>query len=116
MKYVRYTEFNDHEGETWHRFIPMTDPCLDKFLDVMKLVEDDPEEAYSIEVDANGKLVQYDESYVKVLVDEAAMYMSGYMNMYAVCNINEKLFEWVADVDNDVEAVCEMLYKMGWAK
>lgn len=42
--------------------------------------------------------------------------MSGYMDMYAVCNINEKLFEWVADVENDVEAVCEMLYKMGWAK
>ncbi len=111
MKYARYIEFNDNEGETWHRFIPMTDPCLDKFLDVMKLVEDS-DDTYSIEIDREGKVVQYDESYVKVLVDESAMYMNGYMDAYAVCNINEDIFKYVGDY----EEAYETLYKMGWAK
>lgn len=115
--FVRFTEFNDHEGETWHRFISVNDPNLSKLQDIVSKLDDlyeDEESPYGFKMDADGELVTFPESKVDVFCDDDDD-ECGYYDKYGVSQISELNLEKPDNVDS-FEFYDDQVYKLGWAK
>lgn len=70
----KFTEHNDHEGETWHFFIKLTE---DEFWHIEELLSTtDLKYTYGLSYRA------YDEETIDILVEEAD---EGYMPVYNKC-------------------------------
>ncbi|QZI87651.1 hypothetical protein MYOV011v1_p0384 [Vibrio phage 6E35.1a] len=111
MKYVRYVERNDNEGETWIRWLKETDPLLSVLKEYLSRISLEAEgfdpDAYELETYEDGELVLYDEAYVKATLDESD-YHDGYFDAYRVVAINSKFsLDWIKDGDP-----AEQLYKL----
>lgn len=111
MKYVRYVEVNDNEGETWTRWIAETDPNLPALKQLLENNKFDEEFDYSFETyEDSNELVLYDEEYVQVTIDEVLMNdLSGYFDFYGRATIKDSIH--TVDADEG-----EALYKLGHLK
>lgn len=111
MKYARFIERNDNEGETWIRWIPETDKKLSVLKEYLATIDLEEEgfdsDAYELELYDDGDIVLYDEAYVNVTLEETE-FMCGYFYKYAVCNIHEKFsLDWI-----ELGYPGEQLYKL----
>ncbi len=91
MRYARYTERNDNEGETWHRWIPENDPKLGMLKEYLESIDFAAEgfgdDTYELEVGEDGELFFYNEEYVNVTLEETDYVDGGYFDTYRITSI-----------------------------
>ena len=72
--WYKFTEHNDHEGETWHFFVKLT---TEEFWHITNLIESDEEFYLSDSFSISEKI--YEDAVIDVLVAESD---EGYMPTY----------------------------------
>jgi hypothetical protein len=125
IEYIRYSEFCDNEGETWHRFIPLTvngetNTALDNFRTAVDKVsecyESDGEESpYWFCGTDEGKVKLYSQAHVDVLLEENSNSNCGYHEEYGISNIKDLNMNISKETDN-FEHFDSQIYKLQWEK
>lgn len=125
VEYVRYSEFCDNEGETWHRFIPLTvngekNKALENFsIAVAKLSEEFKDEydgsPYGFYLEDDGTMKKYSQAHVDILLEENADSECGYHEEYGVSNVKDLDLNVPEGTDN-FEHFDSQIYKLQWEK
>ncbi|MDK9790000.1 hypothetical protein [Vibrio sp. D431a] len=114
-KYVRFTEWNDHEGERWHRFIDMNDPNLPVLESIVNSLSGEEDCPYKFKRDESGELALYSEESVNMII-ESFDDDCGYMDAYDRAEVKEDLQDKVPSGKDSFEFFDSQIYKMQWAK
>lgn len=96
--FVKLTENNEHEGETWHFYIPIdgNEAAIGQLLDVTIGLDQDIDEGYSLDV------TPIPEVEVDILVKHADTgYMANHNKLTGVLTLPEDFDERMADEDSD---------------
>lgn len=98
--YHRYVEFNDNEGETWSRFVPVPETeeeknSLQLLQDVISVFDKEQEDfdeelfdEFYFEENSEGGLATYTEEQVSLLCEENFFSKNGYKEAYGISTIN----------------------------
>lgn len=122
--YHRYVEFNDNEGETWSRFVPVPETeeeknSLQLLQDVISVFDKEQEDfdeelfdEFYFEENSEGGLATYTEEQVSLLCEENFFSKNGYKEAYGISTINPDKLNKV----HNFEDAFEILYKLNWTK
>lgn len=106
MKFAKFTENNDHEGETWHFWLQLGGQNTREFKRLEALLDElDPNgEQYSLD------MTPVDESEVDILVKHSEQ---GYMLQHNKVTGNFVCPTIIIDSDDAIEELDQELYKGG---
>lgn len=96
--FVKLTENNEHEGETWHFYIPIegNEEAIGRLLDAIARLDQDVDEEHSLD------LTPIPEAEVDILVKHADTgYMANHNKLTGVLVLPEDFDEKMAEEDAD---------------
>lgn len=96
--FVKLTENNEHEGETWHFYIPYegNEEAIAQLFEAIALLDQDVDEEHSLD------MTPIPEVEVDILVKHADTgYMANHNKLTGVLTLPENFDERMADEDSD---------------
>lgn len=114
-QYVHFTERNNWERETWHRFIPASSQELGNLKAVVEKLKciQDKGSPYSLEVDCDGYLRLYTQEEVEAVCKKSNK--NNYLDYYGVAEIKPLTPICPKEV-NPEYFFSDQLYKLRWVQ
>ena len=97
--FAKLTEDNEHEGETWHFYIPIegNEESIGQLFEAIAVLDQDVDEQYALD------LTPLPEGEVDILVKHADMgYMANHTKLAGVLTLPDDFDKRMADEDGDL--------------